>query len=98
MELLGVPLAVALLVSFGAVAAQRAGRRAGLGRELQRSRASEEALQSYLSTIMGLVLDRNLSNFDQREPAVVQMAYAHTLTTLRALDGVSERSRRQVSL
>ena len=87
MEVLGVPLAVALLVAFGGIVAQRAGRRASLERELEENRARQTTLQSYLDTMTNLILERNL-NKPEVNPSAKQVAHAQTLATLRALDGV----------
>ena len=56
LEVLGIPLAVALLAGLLALSGREAGQRAELERELQRERAQETILQSYLQRITDLVI------------------------------------------
>lgn len=86
MDVLGAPLAVALLVAFGGIVAQRAGRRASLERELEENRARQTTLRSYLGTMTNLILEKNLNKAYELGAPAKRVAHAQTLAALRALD------------
>lgn len=86
MDVLGVPLGAALIVGVFGFAAQQAGQRAEIERELTIERAREAALRAYLDRISGLVLDRGLKESERESPGRA-LAQAWTLGALRGLDG-----------
>lgn len=85
-DLLGVPVAVAIIAGLFAFAAQRVGERARVERELATDRARQETLQTFFDRITSLVLENGLRESEEDSP-VRAVAHARTHTALRALDG-----------
>lgn len=85
-DLLGVPLVVAIVAGLFALAAQRAGQRAQLERELVIERAREATLQGYLDRVTDLIVDNSLQESHDDSP-LRAVANARTQAALRSLDG-----------
>lgn len=85
-DLLGVPVAVAIIAGLFALAAQRVGERARVERELATDRAREETLQTFFDRITGLILENGLRESEEDSP-VRAVAHARTHTAFRTLDG-----------
>jgi len=86
MEVLGVPLTVAVIGGLFVLGAQRANRRAEAERELAIEQAREATLRAYLDRMSDLVLSHKLQELLQDSP-VRAVADARTLAALRDLDG-----------
>ena len=84
--LLGVPTMVAIIAGLFAVAAQGAGRRARVERELAIDRAREEILQGYFDRITDLIVEKGLQESGGDSP-VRAVVHARTHAALRTLDG-----------
>lgn len=85
-EVLGVPLTVALIAGLLGLAAQGAGRRAEAERELATERAREATLREYLDCMSDLILNHELRESPEDSSARA-VAHARTLSALRSLDG-----------
>lgn len=87
MEVLGIPLTVALIGGLFLLLAQRGRHDAQVERELTVDRAQETALQSYLGSMTNLILDKGLQKSGEGS-APRAVARAQTLTVLRGLNGI----------
>ena len=85
-EVLGVPLTVALIAALLGGAARGAGRRAEAERELATERAREATLREYLDTMSDLILNHELRESPEDSSARA-VAHARTFSALRSLDG-----------
>ena len=85
-DLLGVPVAVAIIAGLFALAAQRVGERARVERELATDRAREEILQTFFDRITSLILENGLRESEEDSPERA-VARARTQAALRTLDG-----------
>ncbi len=87
LDVLGIPLVVAVIAGMFAWGAQiRASQRFEAEQELNNDRSRETALQTFLDRMTVLVIDRNLQDSERDSPEQA-VAIAHTLATLRGLDG-----------